>query len=74
MDNSGNLYVTNFNGGNVSKVTSTGLVTTFATVDTNPVYIHRDATTGNFYVANYGSDSVSKITSTGLTTVTFASV
>lgn len=64
MDGSGNLYVADFYADNVKKVTSTGLVTTFATVGTNPVYIHRDAATGNFYVANYGSDTVSKITST----------
>ena len=71
IDASGNIFVANLNASTVSKITSNGTVTTFATV-TSPKGLAFDAS-GNLYVSSYGaSGSIVKIASNG-TTSTFAS-
>ena len=71
IDSAGNLYVANYLGGTISKVTSSGMVTlAWATVGTDPLALAFD-TSGNLYVANYGSNTVSKVNSSGTVTATY---
>jgi len=68
FDQSGNLYVANYNSNNVSKITPAGVSTILGTTGTNPRGIAIDQS-GNIYTANYGSNNVSKITPGGVSTV-----
>ncbi len=67
----GNLYITNQNSKTITKLTQSGISTTFATIATTPVSIIADSY-GNFYVSDNGS-TVYKVTSLGVVT-TFATV
>ncbi len=61
FDSSGNLYVTNYGGTTISKITPSGSVTlTWATVGSNPYALAFDSS-GNLYTANYTPGTVSKI-------------
>jgi DNA-binding beta-propeller fold protein YncE len=53
-DSQGNLYVTNFNNGTVSKISPQGEVSEFATVLTGPSGITIDAQ-DNLYVSHFGA-------------------
>ncbi len=67
FDTAGNLYVANLGNDTVSKVPSSGTVSTFVSGTiglNNPQFSAMDAQ-GNLYVANYGSSTVSKITPQG---------
>jgi len=73
LDSSGNIYTSNYGaefGGNITKITPTGVSTIFATLattDARPYELVVDPL-GNFYTANYISGDVSKITPAGLVT------
>lgn len=83
-DAAGNLYVTDTDNHKIRKITSTGVVTTFAGSGvmgsangtgtaasfSNPAGVCADAS-GNIYVAEYGSNKIRKITPAGVVT-TFA--
>lgn len=82
IDSSGNLFVCDFTGCKIRKVTSAGVVTTFVgsgSVGTNdgtgtsakfsnPGSICIDQATGTLYVSDWGSLGVRKITSSGVVT------
>ena len=59
-----NLYVSEFNAGNIVQISSTGTQTTFASGLSNPVGLAFDKS-GNLYVAAYTANVVDKITSGG---------
>src|SRR5262249_26125793 len=66
FDNAGNLYVANFHGETVSKVTPAGVVTTFASVNSpNAPLIGPD---GNLYVCDKYDGTIVKITPAGVVT------
>ncbi|MBS4044645.1 MAG: Ig-like domain-containing protein [Chitinophagaceae bacterium] len=71
FDNSGNMFVTNYNNNTLSKINSLGTVSTFVSSGLSlPGAITID-NANNLYVTNRGSNSVSKITSAGVVS-TFA--
>ena len=76
-DNSGNIYVANYQGGNtISKITPAGIVSTFATVQSPPYALAIDLTTNTLYVG-YGPNYpyvLCKITSAGVVTPVFATI
>ncbi len=61
IDSSGNIYTTNENSNNVSKITPGGVSTIHGTTGSGPIEITIDSF-GNIYTANSGSANVSKIT------------
>ena len=65
------LYVANSGAGTVSRVSTNGSVSVFASGFNEPEGLAFDSL-GNLYVANYGNGVVSKVTSAG-TTTTYAS-
>jgi streptogramin lyase len=70
VDSSGNLYVANFAGNNVTKTTPAGVTTVFATGFVNPNGMTIDSS-DNIYVANYAPSpnaKVFKITPGGVVT------
>jgi DNA-binding beta-propeller fold protein YncE len=67
----GNLYICNFGGGTVSKVSRDGTLITLATGLSNPAGIAINNTTGEVFVAEFGADRVVKI-GTNLVISTFA--
>lgn len=70
-DSSGNSYVTNYGDNTVSKISPTGVITTFVSGLNRPDGIESDSA-GNLYVANSGANNIIKITPDGTTSV-FAS-
>lgn len=75
LDASNNIYTANFGNSTVSKITSSGTVTSpWATIlfPAKPWCIVTDAS-GNVYTGN-GSKSISKITSSGTTTINWATL
>ena len=67
VDSLGNVYVPNLNTNNVTKITPSGVSTTFATTGSEPFAITIDSS-NNLYVANRLSNNVTKITSSGVST------
>ena len=63
LDGAGNLYVSNFSGGTISKVApggGAGSVSTYATDVSGPAGLAFDGA-GNLYVANYGGGNIRKV-------------
>jgi hypothetical protein len=60
----GNLYVSNYGSGTVSKITTAGVVSTFASGFSSPVGLTFDGS-GNLYVVNLATGNLSKVSSTG---------
>jgi hypothetical protein len=75
FDSEGNMYTTNRNGNTISKITPTGVVTTFASgapsLLNKPIGLAIDSF-NNLYVANENGGSITKITQAGVAS-TFAS-
>jgi DNA-binding beta-propeller fold protein YncE len=71
FDSLGNLYICNFGGGTVSKVSRDGTLSTLATGLSNPAGIAINNTTGEVFVAEFGADRIIKI-GTNLVISTFA--
>jgi len=71
FDSLGNLYICNFGGGTVSKVSRDGTLTTLATGLSNPAGVAINNITGEIFVAEFGADRVVKI-GTNLVISTFA--
>jgi streptogramin lyase len=81
VDNSGNVYVADVNNNKIRKITSEGVVTTFAGAQkfgfkdaigtssrfNHPMGVSVD-TMGNVYVADWVNDKIRKITPTGVVT------
>jgi len=67
LDNSGNLFVADWQSNQIQKITPNGTVTQFATGLNAPQGLAFDGS-GNFYAANLGNSTISKITSTGTVT------
>jgi streptogramin lyase len=67
LDSVGNLYVADYSG-HISKITSEGVVTTFASGFANPRGVTVDSS-GNVYVGGTGNNNIYKITSDGIVTV-----
>ncbi len=65
FDSSGNLYVANFYGNDVSKITPEGVVSPFATGTEQPSGLAFDSS-GNLYVASGSGGYVDKITPGGM--------
>src|SRR5262245_54517104 len=66
------IYVTNFGANTVSKITSNGSVSIFATAGLNqPTGLAFDVA-GNLYVANRGNNTIMKFTPSGISSL-FAS-
>ena len=68
LDSANNVYTANFNSGNVSKITPSGVSTIFANAQGGSRNLVMDSA-GNIYVCNYFSNTVSKITPLGVSTV-----
>jgi len=71
LDSSGNLYVANYTGNAITKVTPAGIKTIFANSSKgikNPFDITIDSS-NNLYVSNYGFNNILKITPTSTVTV-----
>ncbi|MFC2120388.1 T9SS type A sorting domain-containing protein [Bacteroidota bacterium] len=71
LDESENLYVANWGGGignNVLKITSSGVVSTYATGFNAPDGLVFD-TEGNLYVSNFGSGVINKVTPEGVISI-----
>ena len=64
-DYNGNLYVTNYSGNKIHKITS-GVVSDFVTVGLNGPQFIVFGPDGNLYVSNFNSGSVLKITLAGV--------
>ena len=60
-----NMWTANYGGGSVSKITPSGVVTTYGGLGGSPSGVAFDGT--NIWVSNYGGGSVSKITPSGAT-------
>lgn len=63
VDAAGNVYTANFSSDTITRITSTGVVSTFATGFNAPRSIAIDDS-GNLYVTNFYGGNVSKVTST----------
>jgi DNA-binding beta-propeller fold protein YncE len=61
FDALGNLYVCNFGGGTVSKLSPLGAITTLATGLDRPAGVAINNATGEVFVAEFGADRVVKI-------------
>ena len=72
FDKSGNLYVSEFGGNVIDKLSPSGVLTTFATGFNEPLGLAFDES-GNLYVADYGNNLIRKINTSGVVT-TFASI
>ena len=73
FDNSGNLYCANYNDNTISKITSSGGVSTFVNSTSglsSPQALAFD-NSGNLYCANSDNNTISKITSDGQNVTTF---
>lgn len=64
FDDLGNLYVANYTGNRIDKVTPAGVRTAFATV-ASPGPMVRDAA-GNLYVGEYFAEKIDKVTPAGV--------
>lgn len=64
VDTSGNVYTSNFQSDNVSKIPVSGPPQIFANTGASPIDIAIDAA-GNVYTANYTDNTVTKITPDG---------
>jgi DNA-binding beta-propeller fold protein YncE len=71
FDALGNLYICNFGGGTVSKLSPGGVITTLATGLDRPAGVAINNATGEVFVAEFGGDRVVKI-GTNLQVSTFA--
>jgi hypothetical protein len=60
IDSAGNIYTSNDNSDNVSKITPLGVSTIVGTTGSNPTAITIDSF-GNLYTCNFVSNNVSKI-------------
>jgi DNA-binding beta-propeller fold protein YncE len=60
----GNLYVSNYGAGTISKITVAGVVSTFASGFSNPVGLTFD-TAGNLFVVNNSTGQLSKVNAAG---------
>jgi DNA-binding beta-propeller fold protein YncE len=67
FDSSGNLYAANYGNGTISKISSSGNVTQFAS-GLNFIYGLVFDSSGNLYASEYVNDTVSKITPNGTIT------
>jgi len=67
VDSLGNVYVPNITFDNITKITPSGVSSTFATTGSEPFAITIDSS-DNLYVANRVSNNVTKITSSGVST------
>ena len=66
FDGSGNLYVANYSGNSISKVTVDGTLTSFINSGlSSPAGLAFDGS-GNLYVSNYSNNSISKISASGI--------
>lgn len=68
LDAEGNVYTSNQNSNNVTKITPEGVSTVLGTTGSQPRGITID-TQGNIYVINSGDNTVTKITPSGVSTV-----
>ncbi|MEE8584470.1 MAG: hypothetical protein V3T83_06410, partial [Acidobacteriota bacterium] len=69
FDSQGNLYQSNIAGGRISKITSEGIVTTFATANIiGPVGVAVDGQ-DTVFVANCGGNSIARVTPQGNSTI-----
>lgn len=76
FDGTGNLFVSGYSNGTITKITSAGVASTFATGLDRPYYMAFDST-GNLFTANAGtgtSGSISKFTPGGASSVFAASI
>ncbi|MEI7713259.1 MAG: PEP-CTERM sorting domain-containing protein [Rhodospirillales bacterium] len=71
FDSAGNLYVSNFTNNSISKITSGGVVSTFASGLSGPQGLAFDSA-GNLFVANKNNNTIDEITPGGVVSV-FAS-
>ena len=67
FDAAGNLYVSNYNGTTVSKVTAGGATSIFASGFKEPDGLAFDSA-GNLYVSNFGENTISKVVPDGTVT------
>lgn len=68
IDSTGNIFTSNFNSNNVTKITPTGLSTVFGSTDAGPTEIAIDSA-GNIYTPNFNINNVTKITPNGEVTI-----
>lgn len=73
FDALGNLYICNFGGGSVSKLSPLGVITTLASGLDRPAGLAINNATGEVFVAEFGGDRIVKI-GQNLEVSTFASV
>ena len=67
-DQAGTIYVTEVNGGNVRKISSAGVVTTFGSLNSSLYGVAVDST-GNIFVADLHSSVIRKVTPAGVASV-----
>ena len=68
IDTAGNIYTSNSDSDNVSKITPAGVSSILGTTGDNPIGITIDAD-GNIYTANLDSNNVTKITPAGVSSI-----
>ena len=68
VDSQGNVYISNSDSNNVTKITPAGVSSILGTTGTSPYRVTIDSS-GNVYTANYGSNNVSKITPAGVSSI-----
>jgi hypothetical protein len=60
----GNIYVSNYGSGTISKITPAGVLSTFASGFSNPIGLTFD-TAGNLYIVNNANGNLSKVNAAG---------
>jgi hypothetical protein len=72
FDSEWNLYVSNYNSGVINKVTTSGVVSAFASIPNSPqsrIQYLLFGRTGNLYVPAYGHHKIYKVTPSGVVSV-----